>query len=331
MHELRVFQQNAKDRGDLRAALMVFARNTSHLLRTQANQIQYKFSNPNNPHGDFYFVGLYQDGEVVGFVMFGFYPRYRVVVVDHMAIDKAYRKHGSFYVYASLLQQCIEEKCPGYDFVVAEIAADQEFAEDEVSGLALIRLLRQVGFGRVQIKYKLANTEPKDYKRTYGGALMLRGTQPTSRIRVEDLLDVYHTILFEHYLPWYKDFFGNLVPKYEAHLSALYRGLQKQLQSESSVVVNGGRHDELAVKPVKRNRDVLGLPKRAIGHFLLFLGVLFSVAGVGWFLGLGGRTLLAFSIGLIFVYVALAALSDAKALKVFDKLTPLISKLLSRK
>src|ERR1700733_3051923 len=136
-------------------ALMVFARNTSPLLRTHTNQIQFKFEHQNNPPGTFFFVGLYQDGRIVGFAMFGYYPRRRVIAIDHMAIDEEFRKHGSFYVFAALLQHFVEEQCPDYDFVVAEIATDPEFANDETGGRALIRLLRQIGFGQAQVPYDL--------------------------------------------------------------------------------------------------------------------------------------------------------------------------------
>src|ERR1700733_819147 len=122
-------------------ALMVFARNTSPLLRTHTNQIQFKFANQNNPYGTFFFVGLYQDRRIVGFAMFGYYPRRRIIAIDHMAIDEEFRKHGSFYVFSALLQRFVEERCPDYDFVVAEIAIDTEFSSDEIGGRALIRLL----------------------------------------------------------------------------------------------------------------------------------------------------------------------------------------------
>jgi hypothetical protein len=183
VHEIRVFERTAFDTEELNKALMIFVKNTSSAHRTQANQIQAKFANPNNQLGTFYYLGLYQDDEIVGFAMFGYYPRRRVIVFDHLTIDQSHRKHRAFYVFASLIQECIEERCPEFDFIVSEIMTDDAFADDDVSGRALVCLLRQIGFGRVHVKYALPNMEARSYRKAFQGALMLRGPQKLPEIR----------------------------------------------------------------------------------------------------------------------------------------------------
>jgi hypothetical protein len=331
IHEVRVFEPNARDRDELNKALMVFVRNTSSAHRTQANHIQYKFAHPNNPHGAFYYLGLYQDDQIVGFAMFGYYPRRRVIVFDHLTIDKPYRKHRAFYVFATLIQECIEERCPDYDFVVSEIATDPAFADDDVSGRSLIWLLRQIGFGRVQVKYALPNMEARSYRRVFQGALMLRGPQKISQVRSEDLLDVHNVILFEHYLPWFKDFFGEQLQGYEAHLSELQKAFRKQIGSKPTVIVNGSRHDELRDQPRRPRQTFLGLPIRAIGHYTLLLGLFFAVVFSSWILGLHERGMLLLALSVVLAYVGLTAVSDAKALRVFEKIGTVVIKLFSRK
>src|SRR5262249_10350177 len=157
----------ATDAAELNKALGIFVRNTSPAHRTQANQIQYKFAYPDPDHGRFYYLGLYESGRIVGFAMFGYYPRRRVVVFDHLTIDSVYRKHGAFYTFASLIQECIEEHCPDYDFVVSEIAMDNAFVDDDVSGRSLVWLLRQIGFGRVHVSYVLPSMESKTFRRPF--------------------------------------------------------------------------------------------------------------------------------------------------------------------
>ena len=219
-HEVRVYER-AADVEELNKALLVFVRNTSSAHRTQARQIQQKFDRPNNPHGTFYYAGFYEEDKVIGFAMFGYYPRRRILIFDHMTIDARHRKHRSFYIFAALLQDCVEELCPDYDFAVAEIGTDPVFTQDEINGVALVRLLRQVGFGRVQMKYSLANMEPRSYRHRIKAALMVRGAQRMTQIRAEELLDIYEVILFEHY-PWFTDFVGNQVVAYEKHLKDLF-------------------------------------------------------------------------------------------------------------
>src|SRR5205807_2380986 len=92
VHEIRVFERTRRDADELNKALMIFVKNTSPAHRTQTSQIQSKFANPNNQFGTFYYLGLYQDDQIVGFAMFGYYPRRRVIVFDHLTIDKAHRK-----------------------------------------------------------------------------------------------------------------------------------------------------------------------------------------------------------------------------------------------
>lgn len=92
VREIRVFRQDT-DAHELSKALLIFSRNTSTGHRTLTNQILFKFANPNNPHGTFFYVGLYEDGDLVGMAMFGYYPRRRVVVFDHLTIAADRRKH----------------------------------------------------------------------------------------------------------------------------------------------------------------------------------------------------------------------------------------------
>lgn len=328
VYEIRGYE-SARDRDELERALMVFARNMSPVLRTQTNQILFKFEHPNNPSGTFYFVGLYQNAAVVGFAMFGYYPRRRVVAIDHVAIEANFRKHGSFYVFSALLQQFIEERCPGYDYVVAEIATDNEFADDEVSGRSLVRLLRQLGFGQAQVRYDLANIEPRNFRRTYRAALMIRGAQKITQIRSETLLDIYEVILFEHYLPWYRDFFGERFSDYEKYLKGLYEGMKTRLQSVSTVVINGGDHDELP-KPTIRPK-ISNASWAKIGHVIGFVIVSLVLALIAWALSLHDKSLIAFPLVAFVIYVGLMAQTNVRSMKVFEKVGEIFTRLVSGK
>jgi hypothetical protein len=329
--ELRVLEQNAEDRAALNKALSIFIKNTAQGIRTQSRQIQFKFENPNNPHGQLYYLALCLDGAVVGFAMLGYFHQRRVVVLDHMAIDAPFRKNGSFYVFASLIRQFIEDQFPEYDFAVAEIAIDADFAADDVGGKAMVRLLRHIGFGQVKVEYTIANMESRDYKQGYKGVLMLRAAKKITKIRSEDLLDIYNVILFEHYLPWFKDFFGASLETYKKHLERLFSNFQRRLAKTAMISINGAEQDELARWPTRRRKTFLGLPLKAVGHFTLFLGMLIAVSGVGITFRFDARTFLALALACVAGYAGLAALSDTNALKVFERIGAVVTKLISRK
>ncbi|MFI5202461.1 MAG: hypothetical protein ACHQNE_08745, partial [Candidatus Kapaibacterium sp.] len=329
-YKIRVFKRNARDRKDLDEALNIYVQATSPVLRTETNQIKSKFANPNNPLGEIYFAGLYRDKRVVGFVMFAFYPRHGVLVIDHIAIDESCRKHGSFYVFASLLQEWIENNHPDFHYVVVEINLDRDFTGDEFSGVAMVKLLRQLGFGQANVKYFLANMEPKEYRRSYRGALMMRGRQKMTKIRSEELLEVHSTILFDHYRPWFKDFFGTRMPVYEAHLNRLHKELEARLEGQSSVAVNGSGEDELA-GPIRPPKEYFGLPEKALGHLIAFAIFLILISGSAWLLSIHDQALLIYGICTIAAYVGFVALFDVKAISLFEKISALVIKLLSNK
>jgi hypothetical protein len=327
VYEIQVFRDTPKDRQALGAALMIFVRNTSHILRTQTNQIMYKFDHPeNNPKCTMYYIGLRQDDEIVGFCMLGYFPRRRLVLVDHLVIDAEHRKHGAFYVFASLVRSFIEQHCPDFDYVVAEVATDREFAEDEVSGQSVVRVLRQVGFGEVRVKYSLANTEPDEYRRTYRGDLMIRSSQKILALRAEEFLAIYHVILFDHYLGWYKDFFGGLADKYEAHLTELHKAMQKQVGSKATIFVNGATEDQID-PPLRRK------PTRPLGpveHILLFLLLVGGLSGIAWFLTLSAPAILGWAVVMTFVFAAILAFTNRSAFQIALKLLDLIKSVLRK-
>lgn len=329
-HELRVLAGSA-DRQELGAALAVHSRNTSASLRTQSAQIQAKYEKPNNGYGEMYYVSLREGGDVVGFAMFGYYRRTRTVIIDHIAIDVAHRQHGSFFVFASLLQGCIEERCPDYDHVVVEIATDPEFARDGINGPRLVRLLRLVGFGQVHVRYDLPGLDARAYRKPHLGTMMVRGAQPIAEIRVETILDVHQAILFEHYLPWFADFLGAETPRYERQLVALREGFRARLKGKLTVAVNGGDHDELGVRRPVKARKVLGVGHATVGHVAAFCVLLLLVAAFQAIVRLDSRGLVATLAIVGLVYLALAAQSSVAGLKVFEKFGGIVTKAFVRR
>ena len=126
------------------------------------------------------------------------------------------------------------------DFSVAEIEKGTDFGGDQTGGQKLVRLLAQVGFGEVHIPYFLPNMEPKIYEARYAGILMLRGSERLYQIRREDLVEICHTIFFDHYLAWYQDFFTDQqLASYRKHLDSLLRDLRESLSKMPIVKVNG--------------------------------------------------------------------------------------------
>ena len=247
------------DKARLAEALAVYSRSTSAGIRTRTNEILSKICHPETAKGQLLFLSLHKGRSIVGFALLAYFQKNQTIVIDHLAIDEEHRKHGSFYVFSSLIQQLILEKYPEYDYVVAEIPIDKQFSYDGVNGNALVRLLRSVGFKRAQVKYRLPNIDARIYKKTYDAALMIRGAHHLSEPRSEDLIELVRVIMFDFYSDWYKDFLAADFVSYERHLNELFKQFKTSLNGRASVLLNGSHSfsHPLSGSPVGWLRRVL--------------------------------------------------------------------------
>jgi hypothetical protein len=313
---VRALGPSAPDRADLDAALSIFTRNTSPLLRTQANQIRQKIRKPNNPHGTFYFLAFYRGDVVIGFAMFGHYPRTRLVAIDHMAIAEGQRGSAAFYVFAQLIRDLTENLGLEVDFAIVEVERHNRFGGDQTGGQDLVRLLGQVGFGEVHMDYVIPNMEPRSDAMGYEGTLMIRGPQKLYSIRREDLVELYRTVVYEHYLPWFRDFLGAEGPGYEDYLDGVFQAFRDQLKETPIVRVNGEEVDQLVAQPrlpVPRTAEVRALYYTAT--FGICCGVLVAAAA---FLKVQNNLLPMIFIALLVVFAGVVAVSSGRAYDVFQ-------------
>jgi hypothetical protein len=264
---LRLLSSAAEDKADVDKALTIFLGNTSPLLRTKPDQIRQKIASPTTAEGQFYFAAFYRDEVLIGFAMFGHYPNSRLIVIDHMVIDRKLRQFAAFYQFADLLQDAIESQGLDADFTLVEVEKG-EFSNGEAGGEKLVRLLKQVGFGRVQVDYRLAGMDADDRQTRYEGILMIRGAVEISSIPREDLIRIYSSILFDHYLPWYRDFLGKKSDVYLKYLEGLLRDFKKGLRNTPVARVDG--LEAAAPVEIVRNRSIVwSIP----GSMVAFAGV----------------------------------------------------------
>lgn len=314
--ELRLLGPTPADRADVDKALAIFIKNTSALLRTKTNQIRQKIANPITPEGTFYFAALCRSKTIIGFAMFGYYPKSKLVVVDHMVIDSEQRGAAAFFIFAQLLHDAIQSLNLEIDFTAVELEDGNEYGSEQTGGNELVRLLGQVGFGKVHAEYSLPNIEPVNYEARYPGILMLRGSQKLYRIRREDLLQISEGILFEHYLPWYRDFFGKQTAAYQQYLEGLYREFAKRLGNQPTIRVNGPETDSLIASPAI-------LPARStefrVGQYIAMFAAVVAIAGTAIYaLQIPPSSAIPMLIALVAVFGGIVAISSGKAFEVFE-------------
>jgi hypothetical protein len=314
--ELRLLGSTPGDRADVDKALAIFINNTSALLRTKTNQIRQKIDNPVTPEGTFYFATLSRSKIVIGFAMFGYYPKSKLVVVDHMVIDSEQRGAAAFFIFSQLLHDAIQNLSLEIDFTAVELEDGNEYGSEQTGGNELVRLLGQVGFGKVHVEYFLPNIEPVNYEARYPGILMLRGNQKLYRIRREDLLQISRGILFEHYLPWYRDFFGKQTEAYQQYLEGLYGEFAKRLGNQPTIKVNGPEADSLIASPAT---PPARSPEFRVGQYIVMFAAVVAIAGAAIYalkIPPGSASLML--IALVAVFGGIVAISSGKAFEVFE-------------
>jgi hypothetical protein len=314
--ELRLLGPTSADRADVDKALAIFIKNTSALLRTKTNQIRQKIANPITAEGTFYFAALCRSKSIIGFAMFGYYPKSKLVVVDHMVIDSDQRGAAAFFIFVQLLHDTIQGLNLEIDFTAVELEDGNEYGSEQTGGNELVRLLGQVGFGKVHTEYCLPNIEPVNYEARYPGILMLRGNQKLYRIRREDLLQISHGILFQHYLPWYRDFFGKQTAIYQQYLEGLYGEFAKRLGNQPTIRVNGPEADSLIVSPaIPPTRSA----EFRAGQYIIMFAAVVAIAGTAVYeLKIPPNSAIPMLLALVAVFGGIVAISSGKALEVFE-------------
>lgn len=248
--------------------------------------------------------------------MFGYYPKSKLVVVDHMVIDGEQRGAAAFFIFVQLLHDAIQGLNLEIDFTAVELEDGNEYGSEQTGGNELVRLLGQVGFGKVHAQYFLPNIEPVNYEAKYPGVLMLRGNQKLYRIRREDLLLISHGILFEHYLPWYRDFFGSETATYQQYLERLHLEFSKRLGNQSTIKVNGPETDGLIVSPAS---PAVRSPEFRVGQYIAMFAAVVAIASFTVYeLNISPSSAIPMLIALLAVFGGIVAISSGKAFEVFE-------------
>jgi Uncharacterized alpha/beta hydrolase domain (DUF2235) len=235
-------------------ALHIFEHNTPPRLRTDLRQIRSKILSPSTEKGTFHFAALYRREELIGFAMFGYYPRFKLVVIDHMVIEQRQRGDAAFFAFTALLFETMATLAVDYVAIEVEFEprGDKDTQDqDKATGVRLVRLLTRVGFGRVSTSYNLPAMDARDIDDRYDGALMLRRMYEPSdfdKIRRSELEDIVSSIFFDHYLPWYQDFLSaSEITAYQKYLEVLFDEFRQRISKQLFVAI-----DET---PIREKRD----------------------------------------------------------------------------
>ena len=69
-----------------------------------------------------YFLGLYINNEIVGYVEAGYLFNTKTIIIDYIVLKNEYHLNSAFYPLFGLIQKFFSDQMIDYDFIVTEVS-----------------------------------------------------------------------------------------------------------------------------------------------------------------------------------------------------------------
>ncbi len=322
VYKLRRFTNSSDD--DFRKALRIYVENTDLNIVTNTNEIIYglDFYNRKFLDADFAVVGFYMNKVVIGYGQFIYFKQEKLVFIDYLVIDKAYRKNNTFYEFTEKLKEYFHSNNYQPMYVVAEVSTQGALNEQDYSPKTrnLIRLLKMNNFGLINSPYFQPSLGGASFESNLPAVLMLYPADEYQTLKKESFLLILKTIYFKHYGRWYTMILSeNDAHNYGVHLHNLYSQVIEKLKNIITIPLDSysGLSDEKSIQVPERPH------KTVLFFFLGFLLLLVFLGGVSFLMKLilnieykDQSTLLIFT---SMAYLALLSFYSKKASGILNK------------
>lgn len=306
------------DSSEIDRALHIFEQNTPPRLRTDSGEIRKKIAAPNLREGVRYFAVLYRGPALIGFVMFGYYPSTKTVIVDHMVIDSGERGDSAFTIFTGLLIDLMSNLA--VDYVAIEVESK---SENRAGGIVMMRRLTRNEFGKAEVKYRLPAVDTETLDVQYDGVLMLKNMHETpddfTQIHKVEIERIVETIYFKHYYDWYRDLWSAAKLKsYKAYVDGLFKEFKRGVRKEYVGVSHYVRTPE---PPPPREKPTTQLNPAKPGlafYFLMFAATAAICGAVIYLLKIPLLSVPIILIAFLAVYAGIVLVANGNASKVFD-------------
>lgn len=272
---------NSRD-PDFTSALLVYVRNTPANIRTDTNEIVYWLDNFSAKFKDnFYVFGFYRNHQLVGYAQAAYFWEERVIVLDYIAIDQAYRGNNVFYEFVDHLRRYLEDMHPEYRYGVTEVIYGSGQQVPSQANRLTIRLLKLQGFKVIRAPYYQPRLMLDDAESETQGDLLIYSTSHLDWIRTETYLSIVHTIYYKHYLRW-KSVIPDPKNDYKKHLDNLYSKIKSAAGKKQMIPVNGHKVVLSATrrKPVVTLHRIVNFSMQALLVIVLLTAALLGLKTV---------------------------------------------------
>ena len=232
--------ENSKDK-DFTKALKIYNDSIPIDTKTSTNEIIY-FADNSNLQKDriMYFLGLYINNEIVGFVEAGYLLNTKTIIIDYIVIKEEYHINSVFYPLFGLVQKFFSDKLVDYDFIVTEVSTkciqdidSESFFSREMLQLEDFRVANQI---YIQPKLGIRNEESN-----FEFQLLIRSKHALSAIKAETYLAIIKDIYYEHYYPWYSAVDPEHEMEYKKHIDEQFKYIVNHLQGHNEVDFENSR------------------------------------------------------------------------------------------
>lgn len=200
---------------ELAAALDIYLQNTNATVRTPINEIVYWSERYNKTYcDDLMIFAFYINNVMCGYAQLVYFYDEMLLFIDHIAIDKNFRKANSF----AILMDQLNEYC--VDLQIKNIAT--EIASANCNPMK--RLLEIIGFVGSEFSYYQPQLGSNSESQHNAELLIKQIRDDSVPLDFGKYLALVKTIYYKHYLRWYMPL-QDVPMAYKAKLDVLYENI----------------------------------------------------------------------------------------------------------
>lgn len=226
--------ENSKDK-DFVKALKIYNDSIPFDTKTKTNEIIYFADNCNLQNNRImYFLGLYINNEIVGYVEAGYLVNSKTIIIDYIVIKEEYHLNSVFYPLFGLIQKFFSDELVDYDFMVTEVSTkcigdvdSESFFSRKMLQLEDFRVANQI---YIQPKLGIGNEESN-----FEFQLLIRSKHALSVIKTETYLSIVKDIYYEHYYAWYSVVDPSHKTEYKKHIDEQFEYISSKLHGCNEV------------------------------------------------------------------------------------------------
>lgn len=217
---------------DFYEALKIYNDNIPANIKTKTNDIIYFVDhNEQQINRKMYFLGLYTDNKLMGFVMAGYLRKTKTIIIDYIVLKKEYHLNSIFYPLFSLILRFFSDEMIDYDYIVTEVSKNCPDESIDIENFFSKKMLQIEDFRLIDQLYLQPQLGFGNEESNVEFQLMIKSTQVIKSLKKQTYLSIVQDIYYEHYLSWYALVDVENKENYEKHINQQFEEIEKSLKT----------------------------------------------------------------------------------------------------